>query len=70
MSENTNPAHHEERYNKLIKEVEGDSIFKKEEEKSWICRKCGYEHNGKMPPEKCPSCDHPVAYFQIKCETF
>ena len=63
-------AHHEERYKKLIKEVEGSSIFKKEEEKSWVCRKCGYIHSGKMAPEKCPSCDHPKAYFQIKCETF
>ncbi len=63
-------AHHEERYKKLITEVEGESVFKKDDEKSWICKKCGYEHTGKMAPEKCPSCDHGMAYFQIKCEQY
>jgi rubrerythrin len=63
-------THHEERYKKLIKEVEGGTVFKKEEEKVWVCRKCGYTHESKIAPEKCPSCDHPQAYFQLKCETF
>jgi rubrerythrin len=63
-------AHHEERYLKLIKEVEGENIFKKEDEKIWVCRNCGYTHNSKAAPEKCPACDHPQAYFQIKCENF
>ena len=63
-------AHHEERYKKLIKEVEAGTVFKKEVEKDWVCRKCGYFHSGKTALEKCPSCDHPQAYFQIKCENF
>ncbi|MFW5884663.1 MAG: rubrerythrin [Patescibacteria group bacterium] len=63
-------AHHEERYRKLIKQVEAGTIFKKEEETHWICRECGYQHAGKEAPEKCPSCDHPQAFYQVKCEEF
>jgi rubrerythrin len=62
--------HHEERYRKLLKQVQEDTMWKKEEETTWMCRKCGYTHTGQKPPEKCPSCDHPVNYFQIKCETY
>ncbi|MFH1403941.1 MAG: rubrerythrin [Candidatus Altiarchaeota archaeon] len=62
--------HHEERYKKLLAEVEGGSVFKKSEPKSWVCRKCGYTHDGASPPEKCPSCGHPTSYFQIKCEVY
>ncbi|MCF7846455.1 MAG: rubrerythrin family protein, partial [Candidatus Peribacteraceae bacterium] len=63
-------SHHEERYKKLIAELKGNSIFKKDEEVAWVCRKCGHVHTGTTPPEKCPSCSHPTAYFQIKCETY
>lgn len=62
--------HHEERYKKLLAELENGTIFKKPEAKKWICRKCGYEHSGQEPPEVCPACGHPRAYYQIKCETF
>ncbi len=62
--------HHRERYEKLLKEVEAGSVFKKEEKKEWICRKCGYNHGGKEPPEKCPSCSHPPNYFELKCEEY
>jgi rubrerythrin len=63
-------AHHEERYRKLLEELEKDSVFKKEEETEWVCRKCGYAHLGKVAPEKCPACDHPQAYYQIKAEQY
>lgn len=63
-------AHHEERFKKLLTELQKESLFKKEEKVSWICRKCGYEHNGKTPLIECPSCSHPVGYFQIKCENY
>jgi rubrerythrin len=63
-------AHHEERYRKLIEQVEKGTIFKKEEEVQWICRECGYQHKGKEAPEVCPSCDHPQAFYQVKCEDF
>ncbi len=62
--------HHEKRYKKLLQEMEKESVFKKEEEKIWVCRKCGYVHRGTSALEKCPSCDHPQAYFQILCEEY
>lgn len=62
--------HHEERYRKLLKEVEGSTVFKKNRKVYWVCRKCGYIHEGETPPEKCPSCDHESNYFQIKCEEY
>jgi rubrerythrin len=62
--------HHEERYRKLLAEVEGGTLFKKDRKVLWVCRKCGYVHEGEAPPEKCPSCDHPPNYFEIKCEAY
>lgn len=62
--------HHEERYKKLLKEVEAKKVFKKEKEVWWVCRECGYVHFGKQPPESCPSCDHPRSFYQIKCEEY
>ena len=63
-------AHHEERYAKLLKEVEAQTMFKKDEEKVWFCRKCGYEHKGTNPPKKCPACSHEAGYYQLKCEDY
>lgn len=62
--------HHEERYRKLLKEVEAGTVFKKDKEVWWVCRECGYVYYGKEPPEKCPSCNHPRSYFQLKCEEY
>lgn len=62
--------HHEERYKKLLAEVEGDTVFQKEEKVYWVCRKCGYIHEGPKPPEECPSCSHPSNYFELKCEKY
>lgn len=62
--------HHEERYRKLLKEVEAGTVFKKEKEVWWVCRECGFVHFGKQPPEKCPSCGHPKSFYQIKCEEY
>lgn len=62
--------HHEERYRKLLKEVEAGTVFKKDKKVSWVCRECGYEHEGEEPPEKCPSCDHEKSFYQIKCEEY
>jgi len=63
-------AHHEERYKKVLAELEAGTVFKKEVEVEWICRKCGHVHRGTMAPGKCPSCGHPTAYFQVKCENY
>jgi rubrerythrin len=62
--------HHEERYKKLLKEVEAGTVFKKKKEIYWICRECGYMHFGKEPPVKCPACDHPTSFYQVKCEEY
>ena len=62
--------HHEERYKKLLKEVETGTVFKKDEEVEWVCRECGYVHTGKQPPEKCPSCDHAKSFYQMKCDNY
>ena len=62
--------HHEERYKKLLAEVEGDTVFKKENKVYWVCRKCGYVHEGEEPPRECPSCSHPKSYFERKCEEY
>ena len=62
--------HHEERYRKLLREVEAGTVFEKETEVWWYCRECGYKHFGKRPPEKCPSCDHERAYYQVMSEQY
>lgn len=62
--------HHEERYLKLLKQVEAGTLFKKEEEVWWVCRECGYVHFGKEAPQECPSCSHAQAFYQLKCEEY
>lgn len=62
--------HHEERYKKLLKEIEAGTVFKKDQEVEWMCRECGYIHKGTTPPEKCPSCDHEKSFYQVKCEEY
>ncbi len=62
--------HHEERYKKLLKEVEAGTVFKKDKDIWWVCRECGYVHFGKEPPERCPSCDHERSFYQVKCEEY
>jgi len=56
---------HEARYRKLQKEVEEGRFFKKEKVVRWKCRKCGYIHEGKTPPQNCPACNHPASYFEV-----
>ncbi len=62
--------HHEERYKKLLEQVEGKTVFKKDEKVRWVCRKCGYVHEGDEPPHTCPCCSHPHNYFELLCETY
>ncbi|KAF5414340.1 MAG: hypothetical protein C5S48_09005 [Candidatus Methanogaster sp.] len=63
-------AHHEERYRKLLANIEKDTVFTKDTKVIWVCRKCGYVHEGNEPLVKCPVCDHPREYFEIKCEEY
>ncbi|MBQ1724411.1 MAG: rubrerythrin family protein [Muribaculaceae bacterium] len=61
---------HEERYRRLLANVEGDLVFSRDEECVWQCRNCGHIHVGKKAPEVCPVCDHPQAHFQLKPENY
>ncbi|PIU44939.1 MAG: rubrerythrin family protein [Ignavibacteriales bacterium CG07_land_8_20_14_0_80_59_12] len=56
---------HEMRYRKLLQDVEQGTVFKKEKVVRWKCRNCGYVHEGKTPPLKCPACEHPQAFFEV-----
>lgn len=62
--------HHEERFKKLLKEIQDKTVFEKEKEVSWVCRKCGYVHDGKTPPDECPSCGHEENFFEVKNEDY
>ena len=62
--------HHEERYRKLLKNIEDEVVFSSDEEKIWICRNCGHIVIGKKAPEVCPVCAHPQSYFEQKAENY
>lgn len=57
-------AEHEKRYRKLLKHIEDNDVFKRDEPIHWQCRNCGYVHEGKEAPEMCPACAHPQAHFE------
>lgn len=61
---------HELRYRKLLDNLEKGLVFKKTVPVKWKCRKCGYVHEGLEALEKCPACQHPKAYFEIKEENY
>ena len=61
---------HEERYKKLIENVEGGLVFSRDGDRIWKCRNCGHIVIGKVAPEICPVCSHPKAYFEIKAENY
>ena len=61
---------HEERYRKLIANLEGGLVFSREGDTVWQCSNCGHIVIGKKAPEICPVCSHPQAYFQIKAENY
>ncbi len=61
---------HEERYKKLLENVEGDLVFSKDGDRIWKCRNCGHICVGKKAPDVCPVCSHPKAFFEIKAENY
>jgi len=63
-------VHHADRYTALLKEIEANTVFKKTKPTRWVCRECGYIHEGDEPPEQCPSCYHADKYFQVLCEAY
>lgn len=62
--------HHEERYRKLIENIEKGMVFKGDGVTVWKCRNCGYIHIGDSAPEVCPVCNHPQSYFEIQAENY
>ena len=62
--------HHEERYRKLIENIEKGMVFKGDGVTVWKCRNCGYIHIGDSAPEKCPVCNHPQSYFEIQAVNY
>ena len=62
--------HHEERYRKLLENIEEGIVFSRDGDRIWQCRNCGHIHIGKTAPEKCPVCDHPESFFQLNPENY
>ena len=62
--------HHEERYMKLLKNIEEGIVFSREGDTIWKCRNCGHIVVGKKAPEICPVCAHPQSYFEISAQNF
>ncbi len=61
---------HEERYRKLIGNIEEGIVFSRDGDKIWKCRNCGHIHIGKQAPEVCPVCAHPKSFFELKAENY
>ncbi|MDR3344148.1 MAG: rubrerythrin family protein [Oscillospiraceae bacterium] len=63
-------ASHEERYRKLLANLEQGIVFAKTDEVVWLCRNCGHIHVGKTAPAVCPTCAHPQAYFELRAVNY
>ena len=61
---------HEERYLKLLNNLQGNTVFQKDEEIVWICSNCGHIHRGKEAPQVCPVCAHPQGYFEERATNY
>ena len=61
---------HEERYKKLIANIEGGLVFSKDNDAIWQCSNCGHIMVGKKAPDICPVCEHPQSYFMVKAENY
>ena len=62
---------HEERYRKLLANIENEEVFAKKGKKvKWVCRKCGHIHEGEKALQNCPVCEHPQAYFEIQADNY
>ena len=62
--------HHEERYLKLVGNIEDNLVFQIGEDKDWICRNCGHITVGKSAPSICPVCAHPQSFMELKAENY
>ena len=61
---------HEERYRKLLKNIEDEVVFSRDGDRIWQCRNCGHIVVGSKAPEECPVCNHPQSYFELKAENY
>ena len=61
---------HENRYRKLIENIDEGLVFSNDEDTIWICRNCGYVVIGKKAPEVCPVCNHPKSFFERKANNY
>lgn len=62
--------HHEERFRRLLANIENGTVFKKDSKVFWKCLNCGHIHEGEEAPEMCPACDHAQAHFQIQDDCY
>lgn len=62
--------HHEERFKRLLKELEDETLYSSEDKIAWICQKCGNIHYSKTAPDKCPVCNHPQGYFEKEQKSY
>ncbi|MBR1376365.1 MAG: rubrerythrin family protein [Bacilli bacterium] len=62
--------HHEERFRKLLKNIEDEVVFSSDGDSIWICRNCGHVVVGKKAPAVCPVCNHPQSYFERKADNY
>jgi rubrerythrin len=63
-------AEHEKRYRKLLENVKENMVFQRQQPKKWKCRNCGFIYEGTAPPQQCPACKHPQAYYEILAENY
>lgn len=63
-------VNHENRFNKLVENIENDKVFTREDKTQWVCRKCGYIHEGVSAPGTCPTCLHKKPHFQLFVENY
>jgi rubrerythrin len=61
---------HEEKYRRLLANIEEGIVFSRDGDRVWQCRNCGHIHVGKQAPDVCPVCNHPQAYFELKKENY
>lgn len=61
---------HEQRYLKLLANIENDEVFVKKEKVKWMCSNCGYVHEGEKAPKSCPACLVEKEYFEVKAENY
>ena len=62
--------HHEERYRKLLKNIDDEIVFSRDGDKVWVCRNCGHIVIGKNAPKVCPVCAHPQSFFELRAENY